>query len=61
MLSETTDSPTSPVHEDSDALLSPREEEPQPGINGNTVRCEHSQMRGESPTVLILHFRVRRE
>ncbi|KAG6333774.1 hypothetical protein ID866_5314 [Astraeus odoratus] len=38
MLSETTESPTSPVQDDSDALLSPPETEPQPGIDGKAVR-----------------------
>ncbi|KAI5980907.1 hypothetical protein EDD15DRAFT_2339831 [Pisolithus albus] len=37
MLSETTESPTSPVQDDDDAVVSP-EVKPQPGVNGNTVR-----------------------
>lgn len=38
MLSETTDSPASPLQDDDDVIVSPPEAEPQPGINGNTVR-----------------------
>lgn len=41
MSSQADGSPTSPVEEsDPDALFSPPELEPEPGLNGAPVRCE---------------------